>query len=178
MISIDEFNSLSLDEMKTELSKVRKVANARLKRLEQAGLSELSIAYGNAMNNQGKFTSAKSRKITAKAEYKRILLFLDDKTSTVKGTKELWKRTENAFGQSLSANEVTDIWRLYNNWKNNNTGLFNRLGSEQVQSLIGEIFSNSKSVDEMLSEISTSAITEYENQELNEIIVDVWNLGD
>ena len=179
MIDIDTFSALNPYEMKIALNKARKTANARLTRLEKAGLSDISIAYHNVMSDKERFSARKSNRASMRAEYKRILEFMNDKTALVSGTRELWKRTENAFGQKLSVEEVTNVWRLYNAWKKNNRGLFNRLGSEQVQSLVGEVFSSNKNTEEMLNEIQASALTSYEEQELSEIKTDIWDtLGD
>lgn len=181
----DAFNQLSLPEMKKEISRMRKLANQRLSRLEQAGVSGVSQSYQNLEHFKGaspRFRGDINTKQAARSAYLEVSRFLDNKTSTVRGTRKVWQQTENAFGRELTEQEVSNIWRVYNRWKDSNMGLFYMLGSERVQDLIGEVYRGESSVEEVLEAVNAQMEEAYIASQANlgpaydpDI---VWRIGD
>lgn len=131
-------SGLEKGELASELSKVSRLANDRLRSLERAGIKTFS--YGVAKNyakTQGRST-AKPRFSSGKGmsynemqqEYKQVVKFLKSETSTVSGMEaatqnmaeslgnwldisDLNKRQKNRLFKTLSSGQWKDVWEAY-----------------------------------------------------------------
>lgn len=123
---------MSKKELEKKIEKNYKKANARLKALEKAGLTKASNAYryiqresyDNAeyLTNKGRFKKP-TKNMTRNellSEYVNLNRFLNEsKTSTVKGTKDRYKKAYNTYaknikrvgGTPMSFEEYGDFWR-------------------------------------------------------------------
>ena len=123
---------MSKEELAKKIEKNYKKANDRLKALEKAGLTKASNAYryieresyDNAeyLTKSGRFKkpNKKMSRNDLLSEYVNLNRFLNEsKTSTVKGTKDRYKKAYNTYakkikqagGKPMSFEEYGDFWR-------------------------------------------------------------------
>lgn len=123
---------MSKDELAKKIEKSYKKANNRLKSIEKAGLTKASNAYryieresyDNAeyLTEKGRFKkpTKKMSRNDLLSEYVNLNRFLNEsKTSTVKGTKDRYKKAYNTYakktkkagGKPMSFEEYGDFWR-------------------------------------------------------------------
>lgn len=123
---------MSKEELTKRIEKSYKKANDRLRALEKAGLTKASNAYryiqrenyDNAeyLTERGRFKkpTKKMSRNERLSEYVNLNRFLNEsKTSTVKGTKDRYKKAyktyakkvKSAGGTPLSFEEYGDFWR-------------------------------------------------------------------
>lgn len=123
---------MSKDELSKKIEKNYKKANDRLKALEKAGLTKASNAYryieresyDNAeyLTKSGRFKkpNKKMSRNELLSEYVNLNRFLNEsKTSTVKGTKDRYKKAYNTYakkikqagGKPMTFEEYGDFWR-------------------------------------------------------------------
>ena len=123
---------MSKEELAKKIEKSYKKANDRLKSIEKAGLTKASNAYryieresyDNAeyLTKKGRFKkpNKKMSRNELLSEYVNLNRFLNEsKTSTVKGTKDRYKKAYNTYakkikqagGKPMSFEEYGDFWR-------------------------------------------------------------------
>ena len=123
---------MSKEELKKKIEKNYKKANDRLKALEKAGLTKASNAYryierekyDNAeyLTKRGRFKKPdkKMSRNELLSEYVNLNRFLNEsKTSTVKGTKDRYKKAYKTYAKKskqagntpMSFEEYGDFWR-------------------------------------------------------------------
>ena len=123
---------MSKEELTKKIEKSYKKANDRLKSIEKAGLTKASNAYryieresyDNAeyLTTKGRFKkpNKKMSRNELLSEYVNLNRFLNEsKTSTVKGTKDRYKKAYNTYakkikqagGKPMSFEEYGDFWR-------------------------------------------------------------------
>lgn len=147
-MTVDEILRLTGDEIarmsRRELARVTKVladaGNKRLKRLSTFSAQQESMAYADAMESGGKFTTAKKTVNQLRNEFKRVKTFLKDKTSTVKGWEAYRQKTFSKLGLSKSQIqefEDKDFWSKYRKMsKEIGAGALKEIGSDVVQQYI------------------------------------------
>ena len=123
---------MSKEELTKKIEKNYKKANDRLKSIEKAGLTKASNAYryieresyDNAeyLTKRGRFKkpTKKMSRNELLSEYVNLNRFLNEsKTSTVKGTKDRYKKAYNTYakkikqagGKPMTFEEYGDFWR-------------------------------------------------------------------
>lgn len=93
-MGFDEFAQLSKPELRQVVSKLSSAANKRLARIDKADL--LSPAAMDVAESGGKFGTKGKDLTELRIEYRRVLNFLGDKSSTVTGARELENRARKA----------------------------------------------------------------------------------
>lgn len=121
-IDIREFNSLNRAELAKKTSQLASVANKRMTRMEKSGIE--SPAYKSAQKYLGKEDAPKRFSVRGKginelrAEFIRLKQFLESKTSTLKGHKEVrkefYKRLGVPEGEEMSEDDESEFWDAYN----------------------------------------------------------------
>lgn len=119
-MGIDEFSHLSKTELRQAVSRLADAANKRLKRLSKSDV--VSPAYMEAMDNGNKFSTRGKSEIELQIEFRRVSNFLQDKTSTIKGSREYMEETrknlKDAFGIDINkadfAKLIADYGKIIN----------------------------------------------------------------
>lgn len=110
-ISIDEFSHLSKTELRQAVSRLADAANKRLKRLEKSDLA--SPAYMEATEGGNKFSTRGKSEIELQIEYRRVSNFLQDKTSTIKGSRaymeEARQNLKDTFGIDINKSDFAEL---------------------------------------------------------------------
>ena len=110
-IGIDEFSHLSKTELRQAVSRLADAANKRLKRLEKSDI--VSPAYMEATEAGSKFSTRGKSEIELQIEFRRVTNFLQDKTSTIKGSRaymeEARQNLKNTFGIDINKSDFTEL---------------------------------------------------------------------
>lgn len=110
-ISIDEFSHLSKTELRQAVSRLADAANKRLKRLEKSGV--VSPAYMEAKEADSKFSTRGKSEIELQIEFRRVSNFLQDKTSTIKGSRaymeEARQNLKDTFGIDINKSDFAEL---------------------------------------------------------------------
>ena len=129
-IEPEDILKMSEGELRTVVRDLGRVANARITKLEKAGLTHISQAYQTAFPKQkkGRNTGRKSQKtgrFSAKglnlnqlrAEYKRAKGFINAPTSTLKGAQKYGQELKNLTGiDPTHKRSISKFWRQYHKW--------------------------------------------------------------
>lgn len=132
-IDLQDFSSFNQKELARIVSSMAKAANARLRDVERADLTESSNAYKfverRAFDSDKAFSMTKKGEIKFRTDQSKMTLnqlrheaallddFLNSKTSTAAGTRAKYAsiaetlNTKLAKGKELSGEEWGDIWR-------------------------------------------------------------------
>lgn len=110
-ISIDEFSHLSKTELRQAVSRLADAANKRLKRLEKSDV--VSPAYMEATEADKKFSTRGKSEIELQIEFRRVSNFLQDKTSTIKGSRaymeEARQNLKDTFGIDINKSDFAEL---------------------------------------------------------------------
>ena len=110
-ISIDEFSHLSKTELRQAVSRLADAANKRLKRLEKSDVA--SPAYREATEGGNKFSTRGKSEIELQIEFRRVSNFLQDKTSTIKGSRaymeEARQNLKDTFGIDINKSDFAEL---------------------------------------------------------------------
>lgn len=169
-MSLEQFNKLTAEEAKQALAIVRRSVNQRIRRLD-AGTDYSSPAL-EAMKHSGgeRLKAASSSRNENLSELKRGISFLNNKTSTVKGSRAHFAQTKKDLGLSdnASAEDVKEAYETFNKAKEEFGGMLSKeSGAEKYEALkkkIGEWSEKGFSDEEIRAGIRTF----YERAEANE----------
>lgn len=111
----------TVQEFRKRVLKIQSMVNKRLKRLEQAGLQETK-AYQQFLKTSGgapKFSVKGKSYNELVSQYYQMINFINEKSSTVKGAKDVIKDVAKSIGFTFTKNQFTmtaqlgDFWRIY-----------------------------------------------------------------
>lgn len=114
-MDIDEFSHLTKSELRQAVSRLADAANKRLKRLSKSDV--VSPAYMEVLDNGNKFSTRGKSEIELQIEFRRVSNFLQDKTSTIKGSRaymeETRKNLKDAFGIEINKSDFAELIKEY-----------------------------------------------------------------
>lgn len=190
-----EISADRLKELKAEISKKASMANKRIKRLENKGMTN-NPAYRNweQYNNGQKFSVKGKDYNQLQQELSRVNSFIGAKTSTIRGTNKVLK--EIASNTGIKYNKIGELYeksakffelasKVGQYMKNVNMS-GQAMGYQKLWQTINE-YTESKGidlsgdnvdVDQFIKEISDLTTKSYEDENLNNIPddFDVFNL--
>ena len=137
-MDLDQFNRLTAAEAKQALAIVRRSVNQRERRLEKG--TDYSSPALEAMKKSGgaRLKPASSSRNENLSELKRGIDFLNNKTSTVKGSRAHFERTKKDLGlsENASAEDVKDAYDTFNKAKEEFGGMLSKeSGAEKYDAL-------------------------------------------
>lgn len=176
-------------EIKKEINKTLQVANRRAQNIENSKLA--SPAYKALVNELSDFSKNRfskfsigkldlnnpNERVKAIDTYSRALSFLNNKTSTVKGTKTFIKDISDKNNISFEvANEMIDV--ITDPKITNGQIVINNWDSERVANMVSEFSTEykdtSKSKDEYFKEMNEQITNAINESNLKNI--DIWDL--
>ena len=96
-------------DFRKEVSRLNSMANKRIRRLSESDYSS-SPAYQKWLNDGGEYFSIRGKSQSEVwKEYYRVKSFLDSKTSSITGTKQVLKNINEYTGMNLPINEVKEV---------------------------------------------------------------------
>ena len=166
-VNLPNMKQYDKDTVEAVVRKLTTIANQRLRSLERNNLQD-TPSYRNIAKEykDAKFPtklSSMSRNELLK-QYSRLNWFLDNKTSTVKGAKQVVADFNKRLGTKLTADQEQTFWEVYNKLKEMaelTTELY-YLDSNQIMQQTAETVKDSKmSVDDMLDTMKTKVENAY-----------------
>ena len=157
-----ELSKMSAREIKAVTNRLASSANKRIRRLKESGLASRSSAYRGLRagikhkgkirmfttdykklkikemkGHKGKFPSAKGKLYK---EFNRAVRFLNDKTSTIAGTKDVMKKVKQRLGEFKSKAQENRFWEAYNALQKDYGDLVKgrRISTDEIQQMIYE----------------------------------------
>lgn len=168
-MSNSEFLKLTKPQMRSVVSKLADAANKRLWRFSKAGIE--TPAFYKAWESGGVFTTKGKDLNALRSEYMRVKGFLESKTSTQKGWKDVQSRTISTLQQSgvdVRKGDFNIMWKMYNRLKAMDPNVSTNMLKYRVLREVSDSLVDRKSTPEEIVDRIASRLDElYEEQEEN-----------
>lgn len=157
-----ELNTLNKESLKKLVSRLKKTASQRVKRLESKGIKVKNI--DQAMRRLNKHDDLNA----LRNQFSYLSKFLNRKTSTIRGYNEWSQNVEKAIGTKLNKRQRKRLFRLKSRAEELPVG--SALGSKELMKALGEYVSRNKnkSTDDLLNELDDYLKKKYEEQQESE----------
>lgn len=165
-MDIETFNKLNTSDLRKVVGRLVSAGNKRLRSFERAG--ESSPATRHVEKSGGAF-STKGKDLNAlRAEYTRAKNFMQAKTGTRKGWKQVKKETIQGLrkqGVEMSESQFEDVWTAYEDLKEISPEVANRGLKYSVLKDVADMVTNTdKSADEIATALHENLSEIYEEQ--------------
>lgn len=160
------FNSLNTSDMRKVVGRLVSAGNKRLRSFERAGESSPATRH---VEKSGGLFSTKGKDLNAlRAEYTRAKNFLQAKTGTRKGWKQVKKEITAGLkkqGVEMTEKQFNDVWKAYEDLKELSPEVANRgLKYSVLKDVADMVSDNSKSADEIATALHENLSSIYEEQ--------------
>lgn len=165
-MDIDTFNKLNTSDLRKVVGRLVSAGNKRLRSFERSG--ESSPATRHVAKSGGAF-STKGKDLNAlRAEYTRAKNFMQAKTGTRKGWKQVKKETIQGLkkqGVEMSESQFDDVWKAYENLKELSPEVANRgLKYSVLKDVADMVTDTDKSAEEIATALHDNLSQIYEEQ--------------
>lgn len=165
-IGIETFNKLKTSAMRLVVGRLVSAGNKRLRSFERAG--ESSPATRHVYNSGGVFSTKGKDLNELRAEYVRAKNFLESKTGTLKGWRQVKKETIQGLkkqGVEMTESQFNDVWKAYEELKELSPEVANRgLKYSVLKEVADMVADKDKSADEIATAIHDNLSQIYEEQ--------------
>lgn len=165
-MDINTFNKLNMSDMRKVVGRLVSAGNKRLRSFERAG--ESSPATRHVEKSGGVF-STKGKDLNAlRAEYTRAKNFLQAKTGTRKGWKQVKNETIaglNKHNVKMTEQQFNDVWKAYEDLKELSPEVANRgLKYAVLKDVADMVTDTNKSADDIATALHKNLSRIYEEQ--------------
>lgn len=165
-MDIDKFNKLNTSDLRKVVGRLVSAGNKRLRSFERAG--ESSPATRHVAKSGGAF-STKGKDLNAlRAEYTRAKNFMQSKSGTRRGWKQVKKETIQGLkkqGVEMSESQFEDVWKAYEELKELSPEVANRgLKYSVLKDVANMVSDTEKSADEIATVLHDNLSQIYETQ--------------
>lgn len=165
-MDIETFNKLNTSDLRKVVGRLVSAGNKRLRSFERAG--ESSPATRHVEKSGGAF-STKGKDLNAlRSEYTRAKNFMQAKTGTRKGWKQVKKETIQGLkkqGVEISENQFENVWQAYEDLKELSPEVANRgLKYSVLKDVADMVTDTNKSADEIAMALHENLSEIYEEQ--------------
>lgn len=165
-MDINTFSKLNTSDLRKVVGRLVSAGNKRLRSFERAG--ESSPATRHVEKSGGAF-STKGKDLNAlRAEFMRAKNFLESKTGTRKGWKQVKNETIAGLkkqGIEISENQFNDVWKAYEDLKELSPEVANRgLKYSVLKDVADMVTDTNKSADEIATAIHENLSQIYEKR--------------
>lgn len=165
-MDINTFNKLNTSDLRKVVGRLVSAGNKRLRSFERAG--ESSPATWHVAKSGGAF-STKGKDLNAlRAEYTRAKNFLQAKTGTRKGWKQVKKETIAGLkkqGVEMTESQFNDVWKAYEDLKELSPEVANRgLKYSVLKDVADMVTETDKNADEIAVAVNGKLAEIYEEQ--------------
>ena len=165
-MDINTFNKLNTSDLRKVVGRLVSAGNKRLRSFERAGESSPATRYvaksGGAFSTKGKELNA------LRSEYTRAKNFLQSKTGTRKGWKQVKKETIAGLkkhGVEMTDSQFNDVWKAYEDLKELSPEVANRGLKYSVLKDVADMMTDTdKSADEIATALHENLSQIYEEQ--------------
>ena len=160
------FNSLNTSDMRKVAGRLVSAGNKRLRSFERAGESSPATRH---VEKSGGLFSTKGKDLNAlRSEYTRAKNFLQAKTGTRKGWKQVKKEITAGLkkqGVEMTEKQFNDVWKAYEDLKELSPEVANRgLKYSVLKDIADMVTDNNKSADEIATALHENLSSIYEEQ--------------
>ena len=160
------FNKLSAPDMRKVVGRLVSAGNKRLRSFERAG--ESSPATRHVAKSGGSF-STKGKDLNAlRSEYTRAKNFMQSKTGTRKGWKQVKKETISGLkknGVQMTEKQFDKVWKAYEDLKELSPEVANRgLKYSVLKDVADMVIDDNKSAEEIAMALNENLSQIYEQQ--------------
>ncbi len=164
-MDMETFNKLNTSELRKVVGRLVSAGNKRLRSFEKKG--ESSPAIRHVLRSGGAF-STKGKDLNAlRAEYTRAKNFMQAKTGTLKGWKQVKKETIQGLkkqGVEMTASQFDDVWKAYEELKELSPEVANRgLKYSVLKDVVDMVTDTDKSADEIATALHENLSNIYED---------------
>lgn len=165
-MDIDTFNKLNTSDLRKVVGRLVSAGNKRLRSFERAG--ERSPATRHVAKSGGNF-STKGKDLNAlRSEYTRAKNFMQAKTGTRKGWKQVKRETIanlKKHGVEMTESQFDDVWAAYEDLKELSPEVANRgLKYSVLKDVADMVTDTNKSADEIAMALNENLSRIYEEQ--------------
>lgn len=165
-MDIQVFNKLNASDLRKVVGRLVSAGNKRLRSFERAG--ESSPATRHVVKSGGVFSTKGKNLNELRAEYVRAKNFLQAKTGTRKGWKQVKKETIQGLekqGVQMTESQFEDVWKAYEDLKELSPDVANRgLKYSVLKDVADMVKDTNKSADEIATAIHDNLSQIYEEQ--------------
>lgn len=165
-MDINTFNKLNTSDLRKVVGRLVSAGNKRLRSFERAG--ESSPATRHAYKSGGVFSTRGKDLNALRAEYTRAKNFLQSKTGTRKGWKQVKKETIAGLkkhGVEMTNIQFNDVWKAYEDLKELSPEVANRgLKYSVLKDVADMVTDTDKSADEIATALHENLSKIYEEQ--------------
>ena len=160
------FNSINTSDMRKVVGRLVSAGNKRLRSFERAGESSPATRH---VEKSGGLFSTKGKDLNAlRAEYTRTKNFLQAKTGTRKGWKQVKMEITAGLrkqGVEMTEKQFNDVWKAYEDLKELSPEVANRgLKYSVLKDVADMVADNNKSADEIATALHENLSSIYEDQ--------------
>ena len=165
-MDIQTFNKLNKSDLRKVVGRLVSAGNKRLRAFERAGESSPSTRH---IERSGGAFSTKGKNINElRAEYTRAKTFLQSKTSTRRGWKQVKKETADSLKKKgvtgLTPDKLDDVLKIYERLKEVDPSVATKNMKYRVMSDIAEM-TDGKNLDDVTDEMLNRINEIYEEQQ-------------
>ena len=165
-MDINTFNKLNTSDMRKVVGRLVSAGNKRLRSFERAG--ESSPATRHVEKSGGVFSTRGKDLNALRAEYTRAKNFLQAKTGTRKGWKQVKNETISGLkkqGVEMTESQFNDVWTAYEDLKELSPEVANRgLKYAVLKDVADMVTDTNKSADEIATALHENLSSIYEGQ--------------
>lgn len=165
-MDINTFNKLNTSDLRKVVGRLVSAGNKRLRSFERAGESSPATRY---VAKSGGMFSTKGKDLNElRAEYTRAKNFMQSKTGTRKGWKQIKKETIAGLkkhGVEMTVSQFNDVWKAYEDLKELSPEVANRgLKYSVLKDVADMVTDTDKSADEIATSLHENLSKIYEEQ--------------
>lgn len=165
-MDINNFNSLNASDLRKVVGRLVSTGNKRLRSFEKAGESSPATRY--IENSGGVFTTRGKDLNALRAEYSRARNFLQSKTGSRRGWKQVKKQTISGLkkqGIKMSEKQFESVWKAYEELKELSPEVANRsLKYGVLKDIVDMVDDETKSAEEIATTLHDNLSKIYEEQ--------------
>lgn len=165
-IDYDAFNKLNTSDMRKVVGRLVSAGNKRLRSFERAG--ESSPATRHVMSSGGAFSTKGKNLNELRSEFMRAKNFLESKTGTRKGWKQVKTETINGLrrnGIDMASSQFDEVWKAYEELKELSPEVANKGLKYSVLKDVADMVTDAdKSADEIALTLHENLSQIYEKQ--------------
>lgn len=165
METSERITYLTHSELSDVVKELSEYANARLKALRKARLTEAPAYVAVRESGRKKFTEKNKNLNQLRNEFIGLRHFLKSKTSRIRQARAYYNKLYKKVGGEISNDDIQTLWSVYNRLKQYNPNFFNQHDSETIIKLISTQLNRKRSLEEVM-ERAIDLMDEIEKDEL------------
>lgn len=170
-LDFEDFNRLSARELRAATSVLASAANKRISRASKAGVSSSAIRYAERARPAGFGTKGKNLN-QLREEFSIARGFLSARGGTIRGAREIEKRTvntlKNSYGINITNEQARKFFRAFENLKDIDPNFI--AYKYELLKVVADELSDNPNVEDLTNRL----LEAFNDMELENIETDEW----